>query len=139
MAKKVSRNLFCFNEVTKAEVLKEINYINNKKANPFNTIPSKILKVSWECSADTLTSLINKSLTTSRKFPSNLKLADITPVFFFFKKNPQLKENYRSVSVLPVLSKVFERLMQKQINSLLRITYQIFYMVTDKVSAHNMP
>ena len=86
MAKKVSRNLFCFNEVTKAEVLKEINYINNKKANPFNTIPSKILKVSWECSADTLTSLINKSLTTSRKFPSNLKLADITPVFFLKKK-----------------------------------------------------
>ena len=111
----VSRNLFCFNEVTKAEVLKEINYINNKKANPFNTIPSKILKISSECSADTLTSLINKSLTSSRKFPSNLKLADITPIYK--KKNPQAKENYRPVSVLPVLSKVFERLMQKQINS----------------------
>ena len=35
------------------------------------------------------------------------------------KKNPQAKENYRPVSVLPVLSKVFERLMQKQINSLI--------------------
>ena len=42
--KNVSQNLFCFNEVTKAEVLKEINSINNKKANYFNTIPSKILK-----------------------------------------------------------------------------------------------
>ena len=115
IGKNVSQNLFCFNEVTKAEVLKEINYINNKKANPFNTIPSKILKISSECSADTLTSLINKSLTSSRKFPSNLKLADITPIYK--KKNPQAKENYRPVSVLPVLSKVFERLMQKQINS----------------------
>ena len=54
---------FCFNEVTKVLVLKEINYINNKKATPFNTIPSKNLKISSECSADTLTSLINKSLT----------------------------------------------------------------------------
>ena len=109
------KQIFCFNEVTKAEVLKEINSINNKKANPVNTIPSKILKISSECSADTLPSLINKSLTSSRKFPSNLKLADITPIYK--KKNPQAKENYRPVSVLPVLSKVFERLMQKQINS----------------------
>ena len=39
MGKSVSQNLFCFNEVTKAEVLKEINSINNKKANTFTTIP----------------------------------------------------------------------------------------------------
>ena len=115
IGKNFSQNLSCFNEVTKAELLKKINYINNKKANPFNTIPSKILKISSECSADTLTSLINKSLTSSRKFPSNLKLADITTIYK--KKNPQAKENYTPLSVLSVLSKVFERLMQKQINS----------------------
>ena len=62
-----------------------------------------------------VTSLVNKSLTSSGKFPSNHKLADITR--FIKKKDPQAKENYRPVSVLPVLSKVFERLMQKQINS----------------------
>ena len=89
--KVVKINLFCFNEVTKAEVLKEINSINNKKANPFNTIPSKILKISSECSADTLTSLINKSLTSSRKFPSNLKLADITPIYKKKKSSSQRK------------------------------------------------
>ena len=37
--KNVSQNLFCFNEVIKAEVLKEINSINNKKANYFKAIP----------------------------------------------------------------------------------------------------
>ena len=52
----------------KAEVLKEMNYINNKKATPFSTIPSKVLEISSECSANTLTSLVNKSLTSSRKF-----------------------------------------------------------------------
>ena len=77
----VSQNLFCFNEVSKAKVLKEINYINNKKANPFNTFPSKILKISSEYSADTLTSLINKCLTNLRKFSSNNKLADVTPIY----------------------------------------------------------
>ena len=104
--------------MTKVEVLKEINYMNNKKATPFNTKLSKMLKISSECSADTLTSLVNKSLTSSIKFTSNLKLADITTIY---KKNdPQTKDNYRPVSVRPVLLKVFERLMQKQMNSYIR-------------------
>ena len=60
MGKNISQNLFCFNEVTKEQVLKENNYINNRKATPFNAIPSKILKTSSECSADTLTSLDSK-------------------------------------------------------------------------------
>ena len=44
-----------------------------------------------------------------------MKLADITPVY---KKNDPLddKTNYRPVSVLPVVSKVSERIIQKQIN-----------------------
>ena len=90
IAKNICQNLFCFNEVTKVEVLKETNYINNKKAIPFNTIPSKnfilkilkilkILNVSSECSADTLTSLVNKSLTSSRKCRSNIKLKILKP------------------------------------------------------------
>ena len=50
-------------------------------------------------------------------FPQNLKLADITPVY---KKNEPLdKTNYRPVSVLPVESKIFERIMKKQIVSFL--------------------
>ena len=71
--------------------------------------------MSSENSNDTLTKLVNDSFLNSRKFPSNLKLADITPTY---KKNdPLAKENYRPVSVLPVVSKIFERLMQQQINS----------------------
>ena len=47
-------------------------------------------------------------------FPENLKVVYITPIFK--KKNPLNKENYRPVSVLPSISKIFEKLMQKQIN-----------------------
>ena len=44
-----------------------------------------------------------------------MKLADITPVY---KMNDPLdKMNYRPVSVSPVVSKIFERIMQKQINN----------------------
>ena len=43
-----------------------------------------------------------------------MKLADVAPVFK--KKDPSDKTNYRPVSVLPPVSKIFERLIQKQIN-----------------------
>ena len=43
IGKNISQNFFCFNEVIKAEVLKEINSIKSKKATTFNIITSKIL------------------------------------------------------------------------------------------------
>ena len=43
-----------------------------------------------------------------------LKLADISPIFK--KLGSIFVKNYRPVSVLPVVSKLFERLMQKQTN-----------------------
>ena len=70
-------------------------------------------KSSASVSASVLHKLFNDSIERS-DFPQNLKLADITPVY---KKNDPLdKTNYRPVSVLPVVSKIFERIMQKQIN-----------------------
>ena len=46
-------------------------------------------------------------------FPEKLKLADVSPVF----KNGDatVKKNFRPISVLSSLSKVFERLLLKQI------------------------
>ena len=47
-----------------------------------------------------------------KKFAVELKVADITPLH---KKLETInKENYRPVSLLPVVSKIFERLMLKQ-------------------------
>ena len=48
-------------------------------------------------------------------FSQYLKLADVTPVYK--KKDPTLAENYRPVSVLPSVSKVFERIIQNQIKN----------------------
>ena len=73
----------------------------------------KILRQSAEVTANTLQLLFNNAISNS-EFPENLKLADVTPVFK--KKDPLDKTNYRPVSVLPPVSKIFERLMQKQIN-----------------------
>ena len=63
--------------------------------------------------SNTLQLLFDEAISYN-EFPENLKLADVTPVF---KKKDLLEEtNYRPVSVFPPVSKIFERLLQKQIN-----------------------
>ena len=52
---------------------------------------------------------------TSGIYPDNLKYADVSPSF---KKGDRLdKENYRPVSILPAISKTFERLFYCQVNN----------------------
>ena len=46
-------------------------------------------------------------------FNESIKNANITPVFK--KGHRKSKENYRTVSILPVISKTFEKLLCKQI------------------------
>jgi hypothetical protein len=57
----------------------------------------------------------NKSIERSI-FPDQLKVAQVKPLFK--NKNDQLdKTNYRPVSVLPVISKLFERTIFDQLSS----------------------
>ena len=46
-------------------------------------------------------------------FPNELKQADIKPIYKKESKNE--KENYRPISILPTLSKTFERRMYDQL------------------------
>ena len=63
--------------------------------------------------SNTLQLLFDKAISYN-EFPENLKWADVTTVFK--KKDFIEKTNYRPVSVLPPVWKIFERLLQKQIN-----------------------
>ena len=60
-----------------------------------------------------LNGIWNKEIITQKIFPNNLKLGDVTPVFK--KENASLSKNYRPGSVLPAVSKIYERIVQKQI------------------------
>ena len=65
-----------------------------------------------------LANIWNEEILLNKNFPENLKLADVTPIFK--KKDKTFVENYRPVSVLPTVSKIFERIMQKQITDYIR-------------------
>ena len=104
---------FSFEPVCIADIENELKDINPKKATTDGNIPPKILKQSSSVASPVLLELLNKSF-ISCVFPESLKLADITPVLK--KKDPLNKSNYRPVSVLPIISKIFLKIMQKQMN-----------------------
>ena len=104
---------FSFSKVTISDIEIEIRHLNIKKASTFLNISAKQLKQVEEVIVEPLMQIWNKEIIENKKFPSKLKYADITPIF---KKLECIsKENYRPVSILPVVSKVFERIMQNQI------------------------
>ena len=104
-----------------------------KKSSTFKNIPAKILKISRNSCSETLKALFSKTVLTGT-FPNELKLADVTPVFK--KENPLKSKNYRPVSVLPVVSKIFERIMHKQMSLYIDIFYHSIYVATEKDSVH---
>ena len=51
---------------------------------------------------------------TTGEFPDSQKLANVTPIFK--KGDPLNKTNYRPVSVLPLISKVIEKIIYNQVS-----------------------
>ena len=93
-----------------------INVIRNLKASSpgWDSISAVVVKAIYPCFIEPLTHILNLSVMYG-VFPSELKLAKVIPLF---KANdPMLFSNYRPVSVLPVFSKIFERIMYNQLLS----------------------
>ena len=111
----ITPSSFSFNPISSKDIEDELKQLNPKKASTLENIPAKHLKQHADVCGSVLTKLINISF-EKREFPDALKLANVTPVF---KKDGDrtIPDNYRPVSVLPAASKIYERLMQKQISA----------------------
>ena len=71
-----------------------------------------MIKVNRDIFSEFIMHNFNKRISTAG-FPDILKSAEVKPVF---KKKSRIdKENYRPVSILRVISKIFERLIFKQL------------------------
>ena len=79
---------------------------------------SMSLKISSEILVKPLTNICNLSLTQGI-FPSQLKIANVIPLYK--SDDPMLFNDYRPVSVLCVLSKVFEKIMYNRVSTFLEI------------------
>ena len=108
----VDKMKFSFNEIVNSDIEAEIKNLNSRKAKTFKKIPAKLLKDNRDVCNEPLLNIKINGIKDSM-FADGLNSADITPVH---KKGDKTdKRNYRPVSMLPVVSKFFERIIQKQI------------------------
>ena len=111
-AKVQKRNKFDFSQVQEDEVRQVINNLKNNKS-VSGKIPTRMLKLAAELCIPFLTTLFNSCIESST-FPDELKLAEIIPAFKNKGSNTD-KSNYRPISLLPIVSKIFERLLVNQL------------------------
>ena len=98
-------------EVDVQEVVECISHLDSHKAVGVDGIPAKFVKASPLCLAVLLTKLINKSI-SSAVFPDCWKSAVVTPIPK--SRNSSSLSNFRPISVLPIFSKVLERIVSNQ-------------------------
>ena len=94
------------NHVEVKVILKEVK---TNKATGYDLIPPRLVKESAEVLCHPLSALINYILNNG-KIPQQWKSGEITPVH---RKECELsKTNYRPLTILPSLSKVFEKIVE---------------------------
>ena len=113
MKEKTKKDVFSFRHVLPWETYRAILSINQNKSTSC-TSPTKVLRSLAEEICIPLTDCINSAILNG-KFPSELKMAEV--ILIFKKGDPFEKANYRPISLLPSLSKVYEELIYKQLNT----------------------
>ena len=103
---------FSFRPVTPKDVLDVFSILVDTKSSG-GDIPLRILKGN-KIFAQVLCKWINNSF-KSGDFQDPLKLAETTPIHK--KEDPFDKDNYRPISILPLISKVFEKIIYSQVYS----------------------
>ena len=104
---------FHFSHIDKKTVLKIIRSLSKNKASQETDMPVRVVKENAEYFVEIICSQFNESMNSS-KFPLSFKLANITPVFKNESRNH--KNNYRPVSILPLISKVFGKIMNNRLS-----------------------
>ena len=103
-----TEKIFNFRTVTPPEVKRQLKSIKRSKATGIDDLPPGLLKDSAEIIAAPLTYIVNLSLSTG-VFPKQWKRAKIIPVF---KSGSATDfDSYRPITVLPVISKVMEKVV----------------------------
>ena len=105
---------FYFSHVDKSTVLIEIKKLNLNKVVRDLEIPVKILKENADFFADYIYLQFNEAVDSS-KFADFFKSADISAAFKQGSRNK--KENYRPISILPLIPKIFEKIICRQLSN----------------------
>ena len=104
-------NNFNLHYTSNEEVIKIIKKIEPSKAAGIDNLSGKFLKDGAEILATPISQICNLSIKSS-SFPNSCKIAKLKPLF---KKGVKTEpKNYRPISLLPLISKVIEKIIHDQ-------------------------
>ena len=113
-----------------ATILKLLKQLNPAKSAGIDNLTGKFLKEGAPVLASPITDLVNLSISLSL-FPDDCKIAKLKPLY---KKEAKTKpKNYRPISLLPLLSKIIERIIHNQTQEFLDKKNILYKYLTDKV------
>ena len=115
---------FLFRSADTEEILRVIFSFQNSKASGPNSIPTEILKMLSFNLCHPLKEIINISFATGI-YPDKLKIAKVIPIFKN-KGDQLLVSNYRPISLLSNINKIFEKLVHARLYSFLELHNCIF-------------
>ena len=107
------KKIFKFKEIEQESITMVINSLTNKSSVGIDGISTILLKCIAPSIIKPLTLIINQIMKTG-VFPNKMKLAKVIPIYK--KDDPTQVTNYRPISLLPVLSKVVEKTIAKQLS-----------------------
>ena len=102
---------------TPDEISEIAKQLKNKHSSGYDEILTSIVKIAIPHIQNVLCSIINNSFKYGI-FPDHLKIAVIIPLYK--KGNPENFDNYRPISLLPGLSKIFEKAMYSRLTTFLK-------------------
>ena len=118
-----NQNSIFLSPVTYIEVEEIILNLDPSKSVKPHSIPIDLLKILGPHISEALVKLVNQSLLEGI-FPFKLKLAKV--ISLYKKDDPEIASNYRPISLLPLFSKLYERLMYRRLYSFL-VYHKIIY------------
>ena len=111
LGESASYSMFLFN-TTEAEIIKIIKSLKNTNSTGFDNFSTKFIKLSAPILAPALVKLFNLSIQTG-VYPDLLKVAKVIPIF---KKGDSTSvNNYRPISILSPINKIFEKIIYSRL------------------------
>ena len=112
LSERVQKSIF-LSPTSPDELIEIVKGLENDKASDISIF---VLKKCFNHIAGYLSGFLNNFMETG-EFPEILKVGKITPIFK--KGDPQLLDNYRPVSVIPIFGKIFEKVIYSRLYSFL--------------------
>ena len=107
---------FTFRFVNESKIFQLLSSLSISKSTGHDKIPAKVLKCSASIIASSLTKLFNYAIQTG-SFPFDWKIAKVIPLHK--KCDRTVPDNYRLISILPIISKAFEKILYEQLHEYL--------------------